>query len=114
MKTNLTLAALIIATFAFAYCTSTKSATDSVVKVNYDHNVKPVIETHCSPCHFPSKGGNKKAYDNYVNVKQDIDNILRRVESNPGTRGFMPFGKAHKLNENTIAVFKLWKADGMN
>jgi hypothetical protein len=67
---------------------------------------------NCSPCHIPAKGGNKKAYDNYGNVKNDIDDIIRRISLNPGDRGFMPFKHA-KLSDSTIAVFVKWKADGL-
>jgi hypothetical protein len=64
------------------------------------------------PCHIPSKGGNKKPYDNFANVKADIDEIIRRIELNPTDRGFMPM-RGQKLSDETIAVFKKWKADGL-
>ena len=71
-----------------------------------------VISDKCAPCHIPSKGGNKKAYDNYANVKADIDEIIRRIELNPGEKGFMPFKRVTKLAADTIAVFKKFKDDG--
>jgi hypothetical protein len=67
---------------------------------------------NCTPCHIPSKGGNKKPYDVYANVKTDIDEMIRRIELNPTDKGFMPFKKA-KLHDSTIAVFKKWRADGL-
>lgn len=82
-------------------------------KLTYDANMQTVVMANCSPCHIPAKGGNKKAYDNYDNVKSDIDEIIRRIELNPGERGFMPFKKQAKLSDSTIAVFKQWKTDGM-
>ncbi len=83
----------------------------TVAKMTYESNLQPLIMANCSPCHIPAKGGNKRAYDNYANVKTDIDEIIRRIELNPTDRGFMPF-KHPKLSDSTINVFKQFKADG--
>lgn len=94
---------------------SKKAASDTPApapKSTYETNMTAMVTNYCTPCHVPSKGGNKRPYDNYANVKQDIDEIIRRVELNPSDRGFMPFKKA-KLSDSAIAVFKQWKADGM-
>ncbi len=74
--------------------------------------MKEVISANCSPCHFPTRGGNKKPYDNYANVKTDINEMIRRIELPSTERGFMPFKKT-KLSDSTIAVFKQWRDDGM-
>ena len=114
MKKYFTIMAIAGSIFFFANCGPSKKATASVApKVNYETNVQTLIMAHCSPCHIPSKGGNKRAYDNYANVKTDIDEIIRRIELEPSARGFMPFKKPAKLSDSTIAVFKQWKADGM-
>ncbi len=84
-----------------------------VAKTTYETHMTTVIQANCSPCHIPAKSGNKKAYDNFANVKSDIDEIIRRIELNPGERGFMPFRKPAKLSDSTINVFKQWKTDGM-
>jgi cytochrome c553 len=101
-------------TAMFTYCSSTKKATASTApkKTNYQDNVMALVATHCAPCHFPDKGGNKKALDNYTAVSTNIDEILRRTQLNPGERGFMPQRKP-KLSDSTIAVLKQWKADGL-
>jgi hypothetical protein len=118
MKKIIFIAASGITALFLAYCNPSKKTTSTIEapvekpKFTYASNVSTVITSFCSPCHIPSKGGNKKAYDNYENTKQDIDEIIRRVELNPDERGFMPFKHA-KLNDSTIAVFKQWKADGM-
>jgi uncharacterized membrane protein len=103
----------IMATAALLYnCSGSKKATASKpAPLSYDTNVKTVIETSCAPCHIAGKG-NKKPYDNYANVKTDIDDIIRRIEMNPADRGFMPFKHA-KLSDSTIAVFKQWRTDGL-
>lgn len=106
---------LLIATaIIFSYCGTGKKASKSQAPatVAFENNLKTVIVGNCSPCHIPEKGGQKKSYDNYANTKADIDEIIRRIELNPGERGYMPF-KREKLSDSTIAVFKKWKADGM-
>jgi hypothetical protein len=55
-----------------------------------------VIAGNCTPVIFHQKG-NKKPYDNYANVKADIDEMLRRIQLNPTDKGFMPFKKTEKL-----------------
>ncbi|HUR65238.1 MAG TPA: cytochrome c [Chitinophagaceae bacterium] len=94
-------------------CSSTKKTASAppVAKVTYTSNVQAAIAGNCSPCHIPSKGGNKKAYDNYANVKTDIDEIIRRIELQPTDRGFMPF-KHPRLSDSTINVFKQFRTDG--
>jgi len=90
-----------------------KAAATEIPKMNYETNIQSLVASSCSPCHIPSKGGNKKAYDNYANVKTDIDEIIRRIELNPGEKGFMPFKKTAKLSDSTINLFKQWRTDGL-
>ena len=90
-----------------------KAAAKAPPKMTYETNLQTLIAGNCSPCHIPSKGGNKKPYDNYANVKTDIDEIIRRIELNPTDRGFMPFKKREKLSDSTIMVFKQWRTDGL-
>lgn len=73
----------------------------------YESNVKPLIAAKCAPCHLPAEGGKKKALDNYDSVKVVASDIVRRIELNPGEKGFMPF-KKNKLSAEEIAVFKKW------
>ena len=103
-----------ILSLGLTYCHSSKKAIAAAVpKTTYASTLAPVIADKCSPCHIPSKGGNKKAFDNYANVKSDIDEIIRRIELNPTDKGFMPFKKTQKLAADTIAVFKSFKEGGM-
>ncbi|MES2372829.1 MAG: cytochrome c [Bacteroidota bacterium] len=109
------------AVMVFTYCKSTKNATASaattetkpvVKKVSYQDNVMAIIQTNCTPCHFPDKGGNKKPLNSYTAVSANSDEILRRIQLMPTERGFMPNRKA-KLPDSTINVIKQWKADGL-
>jgi|SRR5690606_22233188 hypothetical protein len=97
----------------FSYCSGSKKLAATASKPTYENSIQTLVVGNCSPCHIPSKGGNKKAYDNYANVKSDIDDIIRRIELEPHERGFMPFKRA-KLSDSTIAVFKQWKNEGLN
>ena len=95
-----------------ANCSSSKKTTaKAAAPTTYQNNISTLVMSNCSPCHVPSKGGNKKPYDNYTNASADIDEIIRRIELHPGDKGFMPFKRA-RLSDSTIAVFKAWKAEG--
>ena len=113
MKKYLVLIGISLTVLIFSNCNPTKkAAATTAVKSTYENQIVSLVSTYCTPCHIPAKGGNKKPYDNYANVKTDIDEMIRRVELNPTDRGFMPFKKP-KLSDSTIAVLKQWKADGM-
>lgn len=113
MKKIHVLVILGITSLLLTYCSASKKAAKRTPKTTYSTDLSVVIANNCAPCHIPSKGGNKKPYDNYANVKADIDEMIRRIELNPTDRGFMPFRKQTKLSDSTIAVFKKWKTDGM-
>jgi hypothetical protein len=101
-------------TLVFSYCSGTKKASKApTVKLAYENSIQTLIVGNCSPCHIPEKGGKKKAYDNYTNVKADIDEIIRRIQLDPHERGFMPFKSPHKLSDSTIAIFKQWRDEGL-
>jgi len=89
----------------------TANATTNPATVSYAVNMKSIVAEHCSPCHIPSKGGNKKAFDNYDGLKSSIDDAIRRIELNPTDKGFMPAMHA-KLSDSTIAIFKQWRDAG--
>jgi len=119
MKKIYVFAGMAVLALGLTYCSSSKKAARkaaetaaAVPKTTYTANVSTVIAGNCAPCHIPSKGGNKKPYDNYANVKADIDEMVRRIELNPTDRGFMPFKKTERLPADVIAVFKKFKEDG--
>lgn len=93
--------------------TSKKATAAPPPKMTYEANLQAAISNNCSPCHIPAKGGNKRPYDNFANVKTDIDEMIRRIELNPTDRGFMPFKKQAKLADSTINLFKQWRTDGL-
>lgn len=106
---------MLFGTLFLTYCSSTKKAgvpAPVTVYTYYDTDIKSLVETRCSPCHIPAKGGNKGPLDTYERLKDNIDNILVRIQLNPGEKGFMPF-KHPKLSDSAINVFKQWKNNGL-
>lgn len=90
-----------------------KTVSAGLPATTWETHLRPVIMNNCSPCHIPEKGGNKKAYDNYANVRSDIDEMIRRIELNPADRGFMPFRAKDRLPDSTINMFKRFRESGM-
>jgi hypothetical protein len=111
MKRLSTIAAVITCVTVFAYCSGSKKIAEvKTPLVSYQASIQSLVVEKCSPCHIAGKG-NKLSLDNYDAMKDNIDDIIGRIEKNPGDRGFMPF-KRPKLSDSTIAVFKAWKTDG--
>lgn len=100
-----------MAPFVLEFCSSSKNVTKAAPKVNYTANVQPLILANCSPCHIPPKG-RIKALDTYASAKDNIDEIIARVNKNPADKGFMPF-KHPKLSDSTLNVLAMWKSDGL-
>lgn len=113
MKKLLFLLVLASGSLVLVKCGTSKKAAAANSGPSYGKEVMAVVQANCTPCHVPDKGGRKKAYDNYENVKADIDDIIRRIELEPGQRGFMPFKKEQKIDQASIDVFKKWKEMGM-
>jgi hypothetical protein len=114
MKRFLLLSLICATVIVFSYCNTTKKAVATVpaVSYTYDQDVQHLIQANCTPCHIPAKGGRKESLDNYDAVKANIDDVIRRIDLNPGEPGFMPF-KHPKLSDSTIRIFKDWKSGGM-
>ena len=92
--------------------TAPTTVPSTAVAVSYHSNMESVIAANCSPCHFPSKGGNKTPFDTYDAAKSHLDSMIARIQLNPTDRGFMPFRRA-KLSDSTINLFKQWRDSGM-
>lgn len=113
--------AIIIVSCARKSAPQTSTGTDAVTEVKapvvevtkFETSVKSLITTKCGPCHVPSAGGKKVALDNLQDAQKWADEIVKRIQMNPGDRGYMPF-KNPKLSDEEIAVFKKWVKDGMN
>ncbi len=110
MKKNIFVLTLIAFT-VFAACTKKASPAKNKL-TTYTTDIAPLMQAKCSPCHLPSKGGNKDNFENYENAKKHGAEMLERVIKNPGERGFMPKMNP-KLSEEEISVIRKWIDDGM-
>lgn len=114
MKNFLIVSVFIFSVLVFSNCNPGKRAAGKKIpKSTFAANLSTVIMENCSPCHIPARGGRKKSYDNYANVKTDIDEMIRRIGLKPTDKEFMPFRKSAQLPDSTIAKFKKWKDDGL-
>lgn len=76
--------------------------------VKYESDLKPIIESNCINCH---SAGSFKPFVNYNQVKDNIDNIINRIQRPNGDPLKMPQGGS--LSSNQINLFVKWKADGL-
>ena len=103
---------LLISVLIFQFCTGPKkSSKGTTTSVTYEMIIKPEIEANCTPCHIMGKG-NKKPLDNYAAASSSADDIIARIQRNPGERGFMPAMHA-KLPDSVISLFVQWKGSGL-
>jgi hypothetical protein len=75
-------------------CKSTKKGTEAYTsvkekKLSYNTDIKPIIETNCTPCHIPPQG-KKEPLENYIHVKENISSIIERIKLPKEDRKFMP------------------------
>lgn len=112
MKKLIGFVLLLLFTFMFSKCSSSRKAIVAKPKVNYQTDIQTLVLSYCSPCHIPAKGGKKSALDNYAALNKNIDDIIKRIQLNPSEKGYMP-NKNPKLSDSTINVFKQWKTDGL-
>lgn len=110
MRKIFTTLLLLSAVLLFQFCSHSKKLA-APVAVNYQNNVLPIIQSSCTPCHIAGKG-NKKSLDNYVAARDNVDEILSRIQRSPTEKGFMP-SMHDKLPKATVAVIANWKNSGL-
>lgn len=112
MKKFYILSLLLIA-ISLQFCGTSKEAAKAKApaKITYAANVEGILKTSCSPCHFPPQG-NKEPLNTYASAAKHIDETIRRINLEPGQRGFMP-ARHPKLADSLIQVFVKWKTDGL-
>jgi hypothetical protein len=112
--TKFTFILMLIAVTLFAACSkkSNPGKTVKVIPTTYAVDIMPLVQAKCTPCHLPSKGGNKTNFENYESAKKYAADMLARVQLNTTDRGFMPF-KHEKLPAEEIAVIKKWVDQGL-
>lgn len=103
-----------ISFYACSFPTKVATTANDVLrfKTSYSFDIEKIFTFNCSPCHIPAKGGTKKNFDNYTVVKENIDEIIRRVELPTTNKDFMPL-RGTKLSPDNINLLRKWKADGL-
>jgi hypothetical protein len=95
------------------FCTISKKAASTSTGISYERDIAPIISDRCTPCHFPDRG-KKKFLDTYGAVRNNIDDIIARVQMDPSEEEFMPFkSKKEPLSDSLIQVLVSWKDSGM-
>ena len=104
---------LVLIIFIFStlqYCKSSKNVTSNKneVLVTYTQNIAPLLERSCTPCHFPEQG-KKKMLNTFDAVKENITEMLMRVQLPVSDEKYMPFkSKKPALTNEEIDVLKMW------
>ena len=110
---SLLISALLLSLLLLTFCTSSKKIVSTPVAelpdIRYQKDIMPIMQAHCTPCHFPERG-RKKMLDTYAAVKENIDDIIYRVGLPTDHEKFMPFkSKKQPLTDSLILVFKQWQ-----
>lgn len=88
---------------------------DPAITINYDTNVKTIIDSNCIFCHSdPPVNGAPIPLVTYDNVKNAVNNsnLIGRISSQVGEPGAMPVG-GPRLPQNLIDIIAQWQADGL-
>ena len=115
VRKPLIILAIVFVAGTLSYCGSSKKTAASAPPkpvIAYSSDIAAVIDAKCSPCHIPAKNGNKKPLNTYAAVRDNIDDILTRIQLDSTNKDFMP-RKKPKLDDATISLLKEWKAAGM-
>ena len=109
-KTGLFVLAAALVT-SLQFCGSSKKAASETAKVTYTKDIESIIQNSCSPCHIAGKG-KAETLSTYEAAKAHADEMIERIQRNPGDKGFMPM-RHPKLPDSTIQVFVRWKETGL-
>ncbi|MGG9964286.1 hypothetical protein [Ferruginibacter sp. SUN106] len=115
MKKALTILVCIGCIVILQNCGSSKKAskTATAMAVSFDKDVMPIMQSRCTPCHFPPDG-RKKALNTYDAVKANIADIIARVKLPQTDNGFMPWkNKKPALSDSLINVLVEWQKQNM-
>lgn len=101
-----------------SFCGSAKKSTEAaaiaaVPAVSYAQHIQPIMVEKCTPCHYPETG-KKMMLDTYEAVRDNVKDILHRVQLPQDHMGFMPFkSKKAPLTGAEIQLLKDWVAGQM-
>jgi hypothetical protein len=114
---KLLISSLLLTVLTMPFCFAPKKAImqDDMAAptVFYETDIKPIMLRSCTPCHFPTEG-KKKMLDSYLATKENIVDIINRVQLPPEEKKFMPFkSKKTPLSAAEIDLLKTWYNEGM-
>lgn len=104
---------ILIAVIVVVACSRKSTPAVPVPKITYKTNLIPILQSSCSPCHFPSQGGRVASFASYDAAKIHIGQMIARVQLDSANPKFMPF--KHKRPSLTVAqidTLKRWGSDG--
>lgn len=111
-KISLTVIALFFVLF-LQNCKSAKGAYVPPTSFTYSKDIAPILQTSCTPCHFPPEG-KKEALNSYETVKDNISEIIKSVKLPQDNKKFMPFkSKKPSLTESQIVILETWQKQGL-
>lgn len=95
-------------------CKSVKTDSYQTPKtISYNKDIVPILQTSCTPCHFPPDG-RKEPLNSYETVKKNISAVIERVKLPKEDPKFMPFkNKRPPLNDSLIVVLETWQKQNM-
>jgi uncharacterized membrane protein len=108
---------LIIPTLQFCKSSQIDKGTyddkNNITPVSYNNDILPLMTQKCTPCHFPDRG-KKKMLNTYLATRENIKDILYRVQLPATHEDFMPFkSKREPLTQEEIVLIKNWLSQGM-
>lgn len=107
------LVAVLFSVVFFQNCKSAKITNIEPNSLSYKKDISPIMETSCTPCHFPPEG-RKEPLNTYETVRANIDDIITSVKLPKENHKFMPFkSKKPALNDSLINVLVTWQKQNM-
>ena len=80
--------------------------------VTYNGQIKLIFEANCISCHGNFNPQGNLSLTNYIQVKNNINNIIDRIQRPQGSLGMMPSGLT-RLSEPAITAVIKWRDGGL-
>ncbi len=92
---------------------TTSYKTSDTIKVSYKKDIVPIMQTSCTPCHFPPDG-RVEPLDTYEAVQNNIADVIERIKLPKEHRKFMPYqSKKPVVSDSLIVVMETWLKQNM-
>ena len=112
MKFKTLIYVFVIAALVFNCSSSSNDDLDpdpTPTTVTYNNTVKSIINNNCGSCHGdPTANGAPISYNTFTSVKNDVNDILTRINSNSN-----PMPPTGLMSSSLRAQIQKWKDDGL-